>query len=240
MGDNDKAKTFKLDKAISAVIVPGKKSCGHEKSGDAIYIDAKRKILALADGPERNPLASSHFLERFKSAIEEEKLKDLSFEKITGLANSLVHNTKYHDATTFSGVVLSDNSHTGILHAGDSLVFKIKSGSGEITQLSRTNHVLIGRSQKLFQTGTVSVDPDDMIFLATDGFIELSRCYGCSPKEFLSRCITDFSPAALIANILQFLSSIVVRLDDIALIAVCPKALTSIKSRKNANIILKG
>ena len=55
---------------LGAVIRPGRGSVlNHKTCGDSILIDFENNFFAVADSPERNPLASKAFLRKLHSTL---------------------------------------------------------------------------------------------------------------------------------------------------------------------------
>jgi serine/threonine protein phosphatase PrpC len=235
--------TVDIPETLCASVIPK----GTGLSGDALLIDCELGIFAVADGSERNPSASSTFLKRFLQKAEDSGLfadADIPFdeaiEKLVELTHGLLKATDYHDATTFSAIVINRSGVKGaaaLLHTGDSLVFKVSTngeGSTTITQLSRTNHLLIGRSPRLFQAEIISLLPEDRIILATDGVSDLALSTGRSVETFLSETITDITPKEMHHDIMRIVDATAIGLDDIGLLCLHPGALIPTPSNTTA------
>lgn len=235
--------------------------------GDAIFIDLDLGILAVADGPERNPSASSSFLIRLKDAIDgpanigtglrdssKDGFKD-AVDKLAKVTNDLSRDTDYHNATTFSAFIFHLGNEDGgaksgtddiedvkaaILHTGDSMIFKISASTGEVTRLTKTNHFLIGRAPKLFQTETISVNRGDFVLLSTDGLNDLARSRGIVTEEFLTREVSGLGPLEITEKIDSLAKNTKIRLDDIGVICAVPSALISpSKDESSSGIIIE-
>jgi serine/threonine protein phosphatase PrpC len=252
-------KGFEISGVISASLIPGRRRPEkHERSvGDAILIDLEDGILAVADSPDKNPTASSAFLSRFAESVSDSgilKSKDISFDdaidRIVEMINGLLAATPYHDSTTFSAFISGDGRACGkaaILHTGDSLIFKIAKGKDEIcevTQLSRTNHLLVGRAPRLFQTEVIPFGPEEMILLITDGIWDISKSFGLATEKFLSNNIEDFCPNGIIKSIERLVDDSKLITDDIGIICAHPASIDHAglgrTERENGRIILKG
>jgi hypothetical protein len=217
---------------LSAALIPGRKRPINGKHGpvhcaDAILISRDVPLVAVADAPERNPAASSSFLERFADALSTSPIRfaarpvDDSFTAVVSLVTALMKTVDYHDSTTFSAVipVVDRGRLLGIvLHAGDSLILRIERESGAVTQLSRTSHVLVGRAPALFQTEVIPLSPDDLIVLASDGITDLARTRGVVPAALLSAPDSARTPAAVVSYVIDSAADTSVRLDDIAVV----------------------
>ncbi|HOO89480.1 MAG TPA: SpoIIE family protein phosphatase, partial [Syntrophales bacterium] len=193
--------------------------------GDAILLYLGLGILAVADGPERNPFASSLFLKRFSDFIEtsdllsgEDALTNDTFERIVEETNALMRSTGYHENTTFSCLIVGENNMAALLHTGDSLIFLIRDGGKEIVQMSRTNHFMVGRSPNLFQSNFITLRDGDVALLATDGITDLARCHGLSLESFLSKHLDGIRPRGISDNIVASSGTVKVNLDDIGII----------------------
>ncbi len=257
-------KGFEISGVVSASLIPGRRRPQkHQISvGDAILIDIEDGILAVADSPDKNPSASSAFLARFGASVSGSgilKSKDISFseaiDKIIEMTNELLMATPYHDSTTFSAFIMGDGrdeEKAAILHTGDSLIFKIKEDKNEaceVTQLSRTNHYLVGRAPRLFQTEVIPFCPEDMILLITDGIWDISKSFGLATEKFLSNNIESFSPHGILRSIEKLIDSSKLTTDDIGIICAHPASIdhTGLGLEKdgrpdsaNGRIILKG
>lgn len=232
-----KKKEFEISKIISALLIPGRRRPQkHQASvGDAILIDLEEGILAVADSPDKNPSASSAFLARFGVSVSDSgilKSKNIPFgeaiEEIIEMTNELLMATPYHDSTTFSAFIMGDGrdeEKAAILHTGDSLIFKISKGENEaceITQLSRTNHFLVGRAPRLFQTEVIPFYPEDMILLVTDGIWDIARSLGLDTEKFLSNNIEDLNPHQILRSIEKLVDNVKITTDDIGIICAHP------------------
>ena len=230
-------KGFEISRVISASLIPGRRRPQkHQISvGDAILIDLDEGILAVADSPDKNPSASSAFLARFGVSVSDSgilKSKDIPFgeaiEKIVELTNELLMATPYHDSTTFSAFIMGDGrdeEKAAILHTGDSLIFKITKDKNEtckVTQLSRTNHFLVGRAPRLFQTEVLPFYPEDMILLVTDGIWDIARSFGLDTEKFLSDNIEDLNPHHILRDIEKLVDTVKISTDDIGIICAHP------------------
>jgi hypothetical protein len=217
-------KRFELPDIVSATLIPGKQRKG-SSPGDALLLHLGMGILAVADGPERNPSASSIFLERFADFIETSGLlsgeKDLThdtFERIVEETNALMRSTGYHENTTFSALIIGRNNAAALLHTGDSLIFLIRRDGRKIVQMSRTNHFMVGRSPNLFQSEFIVLHEGDVALLATDGITDLARCHGLSLENFLSKHLNGITPRGISDSIVASSGAVEVNLDDLGII----------------------
>ena len=264
-----------IPEVCTASLIPGQSRAINGKfgdsnlgrNGDAVYIDLNLRIFAVADGPERNPSASSNFLKRLKKRLEDsapirEGLCDPSgggfgeaIEMVAKIATDISLNTDYHNATTFSAFVLAprENGESGsdgggrggidaaILHTGDSMIFKISESKEEIVRLTKTNHFLIGRAPRLFQTETIVVCERDVILLCTDGINDLARSRGFATEKFLKDEVVGLGPAGILGKIESLAKDTKIRLDDIGVVSVQVSAAISQskQSKTEPGIILK-
>jgi serine/threonine protein phosphatase PrpC len=237
-------KTFDVPDAVSALLVPGRKKSAFSLSGDSILIDLPRGVLAVADGSERNPSASSAFLRRFALLADDpdflndnSPLTSRDFEKIAGKANDLVRDTTYHENTTFSAFI---GNHEGgaILHTGDSLIFLLHRRNGTIIQLSRSHHLMVGRAPRLSQAEMISVGKGDLMLLATDGLTDLARCHGLLLEPFLRTHVRSRDPQGIVGDLQTCIGSIDVTMDDIGCIAADPSRLRDASRTDGERVIL--
>ncbi len=235
-------RSYDIPGALAAILVSGKNNRG-SCTGDAVLIDLSSGVLAVADGPERNPSASSAFLSRFAKALEGSFTKENSdmderFPRLVQIAHRLMEEATYHECTTFSAVVIGDDKRAAMLHTGDSLIFLIR--DGWLIQLSRTNHFMVGRSARLFQSELVPLRDGDLLFLATDGINEMARFKGMHTEFFLSQMICGSTPAGIAQTIAENAQGIICEHDDIAVLAAHPERITTGgRLEANARIILK-
>ncbi|MBN1572722.1 MAG: hypothetical protein JW984_05930 [Deltaproteobacteria bacterium] len=255
--------TFDIPDVCSASLIPGRSrpingrggDFNAGKIGDSVYIDLNLGIVAVADGPERNPSASSVFIKKLRAAIHgspnfgspprifSESLFKGAFEELVETANVISKGTDYHNATTFSALFtgLRDEGEGGsagrgrcglysaILHTGDSMIFKISAGTGEVSRLTKTNHFLIGRAPRLFQAEFLSeidevIEGGDTVLLSTDGLNDLARSHGITTEDFLAQEIVGLNPRGITRRIGSLAGGAKIRLDDIGLVCLVPGA----------------
>jgi len=242
-----RTQNFELPYILSASLIPSRNRPYEGQAGDALLLDIAMGVMAVADGPERNPRASAMFLDKFVHSLEESGLlvpdgKGLaeSFDDIVSLTNELIKKAQYHESTTFSAFLVGANGIGALLHTGDSMIFLIRDGADDVVQLSRTNHYLIGRSPKLHQAEVVSIKKGDLVLLATDGLTDLARCNGKSTGVFLSQAINNPCPRKIADHILECIDKVEVGLDDIAIISADLDSLKNYISHPAKNrLILK-
>jgi serine/threonine protein phosphatase PrpC len=227
---------FDLADIISAVLIPGTKrpleGCYVDiRSADALLISPVLSILAVADGPERNPIAASSFLKKLDDTLTALPFQpsvgsiEETFSSLVRIVNDLIKTIDYHNSTTFSALMTieQDGIPRGIiLHTGDSLILRIEGNNGKAVQISRTSHVLVGRAPALFQTEIIALDTDDLIVLASDGITDLARTCGLVPAAFLSRAAAGKAPMAVVDEIVSAAGKTDVRLDDITIVCAAP------------------
>lgn len=226
---------YDVPDVLSVLLIPGTEKADWEGIGDAVLVDRGRRIVAVADGPERNPAASSAFLRRFLAGmsdlIEAGKswsFLDSGFENLVSATNLLIRETSYHDGTTFSAVVLGQDNRYAVLHAGDSLIFLLRPSTGEAVQLSRTNHCLVGRTAGLFQAQEASFREDDLFLVASDGLGSLARSSGQGTAAFIGGLLRDCAtPRDMMDSICESARRIGRGLDDIGVVVVKPERLPS-------------
>ncbi|PKN35871.1 MAG: hypothetical protein CVU61_01680 [Deltaproteobacteria bacterium HGW-Deltaproteobacteria-19] len=220
---------------LSVLLIPGTGKADWEGIGDAVLIDGQRRIVAVADGPERNPEASSGFLRRFlvgmTDLMEPGKawsFMDGGFEDLVSATNLLVRETSYHDGTTFSAVVLGQDNRYAVLHAGDSMIFLLRPSTAEVVQISRTNHCMVGRAAGLFQAEEASFREDDLFLVTSDGLTSLARSCGQGPVAFIDGLMRECgTPMDMLESICESARRIDRGLDDIGIVVVKPERLYS-------------
>ena len=216
---------------LSAVLIPGEKrplngSRVDVRSADAFLFSRTIPVIAVADGPERNPIASSSFLRKFDEALVASGIRFSDgpvtdcFDAVVGLVNGLIKTIDYHDSTTFSALIpVTDKNGLCaiVLHTGDSLILRIDRTTGAVTQVSRTSHVLVGRAPALFQTEVIRLSPNDLMVLASDGITDLARTRGVVPAALLTAPDASRTCAAVVSRIVDSAAGTSVRLDDITI-----------------------
>jgi serine/threonine protein phosphatase PrpC len=225
---------------LSAALIPGRKRPLHGKHGDlhssdALLVSRAVPVIAVADGPERNPTASSSFLRKFDDALSASQIRfegrpiAESFAAVVELVTALMKTIDYHDSTTFSALIPVTDGNTPqaiVLHTGDSLILKIETETGGVTQVSRTSHVLVGRAPALFQTEIIPLCPDDLMVLASDGITDLARTHGVVPAALLSYGFPR-APRSVVQRIVDAAAGARVRLDDISIICAVAHELSA-------------
>lgn len=223
---------------LSAALIPGKKrplhgNHGDVHSSDALLLSRAVPVVAVADGPERNPAASSSFLRKFDEALSTSRIRfatapiDESFAAVVELVTALIKTIDYHDSTTFSALIpVADGTRSVgiVLHTGDSLILRIERQTGAVTQLSRTSHVLVGRAPALFQTEIVALSEGELMVLASDGITDLARTKGVVPAALLSVPGEACTCQAVVQRIVDAVAGARVRLDDITIVCAAAAA----------------
>jgi serine/threonine protein phosphatase PrpC len=218
---------------MSVLLIPGSGRQVWEGVGDAIFIDGRRRIVAVADGSERNPSAGAAFLRRFRSGISdvidpqmELILSDEVMGNLASATNLLIRGTSFHDGTTFSAVIVGHDNHFAILHTGDSLIFKLRPSGGAVLQLSQTNHRMVGRTLGLSQVEKASYQPGDILLIASDGLLSLARYHGQGSASFLSDLVKQCAtPVEMMERIRTCAQRITQGLDDIGVVMLEPDRL---------------
>ncbi|NPU85250.1 MAG: SpoIIE family protein phosphatase [Syntrophaceae bacterium] len=219
---------------LSVLLIPGSDKADWEGIGDAVLVDGQRRIVAVADGPARNPEASSAFLKRFRAGMADLmkpgkawSFLDSGFTDLVSATNLLVRETTYHDGTTFSAVVLGEGNRYAVLHAGDSLIFLLTPSTGEVAQISRTNHCLVGRTASLFQAEEASFREEDLFLIASDGLASLARSSGRTTAAFIGGLMRECgTPVDMMESICESARRIDRGLDDIGVVVVKPERLS--------------
>lgn len=175
---------------LGAVIRPGRGSVLNRKAcGDSILIDFENNFFAVADSPERNPLASKAFLRKLHSTLipvlagrednKTTKHEDTDLiDRIVKNTNMVIESTDYNDSTTFTGVIIVCRSGMGkalLLHTGDSLLCHYRHGKMMAEKITTTNHHFVGRVNELYQVMLFDFFTDSRFLLATDGIYDLLR-----------------------------------------------------------------
>jgi len=215
---------------LSVVLVQGSDRTAWATNGDAVLVDGSRGIVAVADGPERNPAASSAFLRRFRTGVSgliepgrAVRFAEGAFDALVEATNLLIRDTAYHDGTTFSAVVVGEDGGAAALHTGDSLIYRLRPAEGTARQLSRTNHCLVGRTLKLFQAEVTAFGEDDLFLVASDGLANLARSCGQDTAPFLEALLAGCAgPAGLTDALGVCAARVTAGRDDIGVVVVRP------------------
>jgi hypothetical protein len=80
------------------------------------------------------------------------------------------------DGCTFTGMLImrQENGLRGLLfHAGDSLLYRVDTGSGSVKRLTENNFWFVGRADRFSQVEEVPLDAPSRLVFATDGFASL-------------------------------------------------------------------
>ncbi len=241
-----------VDDFLSAVLIPGQKrplngNVADVHSADALLVSRAVPVVAVADGPERNPAASSSFLKKFDDALAASPIRFThdpvadSFAAVVELVNTLIKTIDYHDSTTFSALIpVTDGGRPAgiVLHTGDSLILRIDGKTGDVSQISRTSHVLVGRAQKLFQTEIIPIGDNDLIVLASDGITDLARTRGVVPAALLSRGTTAGGCREVVRHVVDSAAETPVRLDDITIVSVAAAGLLAVSGEPSAKRVI--
>lgn len=228
-----------------AVLVPG----GDVSSlcGDALFIDPGRGIFALGDGSEKSPGAAERFLTLFMNRLEEPGLaaekyagnEESRFRAISSMTDEIVGNTDTRESTTFSAVIVKERRAL-VLHTGDSLIYVIHdSGTGpSVIQLSRTCHLMVGRTAGLYQKEVITLHEGDRLILATDGLTDLSRAMGMSPSALLAGVAAGKDPGVITETLVSMYRSTGKTLDDLGVVAAVPEMLDTLLPVHKEKVIL--
>lgn len=157
--------------------------------GDSLLINLARGIFAVADSPEWNPAASGEFLSGFDRRIErliradpelcqQRHGLDPLIDRLVETTNDLIGQIDFRSSTTFTClfVIAGPEKLRGLIfHSGDSCLFKIDLGRKKISQISRTNMDMVGRSKKLSQVELIEINETTRFVICSDGLQALSR-----------------------------------------------------------------
>lgn len=226
---------FEVPGAAGGLVRHGK---GGPWGGDALLMDTKRRLFAVADSPPRAGNASYGFLHAFRRmaarsrAFQPEDLQstddmeDLLF-RVRRETEVLMESIPCEEASTFTGLLLAETKgrHAGLLlHAGDSLLFQFTPGSG-VRQISRTNFWMVGRSRCLFQAEVFPSPPGSLFLLATDGLFDLAFPNPWGMEGCLARTLEETPVEKVPEVLLERYDPQTPTMDDLALVAIRPEGL---------------
>ena len=232
---------FKLAGGVGATVRPGRAGPNGE---DAIFMDLRKGLFAVADGTGRARGASQRFLSRFARMAAGFRGIDWAqthtsdeipeaLRRFKGATESILAETPYGESSTFTGLLLlqCDKGPVAILcHCGDSLLFRFTPETG-IQQVSRTNFWMVGRSKKLYQAEAFPVPPGSIFLLATDGISDLRFTGFGGMKNCLALSIRANPVEAVPGDLLKRYDTSPWPVDDLALITVRPEGLGASQER---------
>ncbi|MGV8081953.1 MAG: SpoIIE family protein phosphatase [Syntrophales bacterium] len=155
--------------------------------GDGILIHPEKAFFAIGDGSDRNPRAVRRVMEGFQRILEaipglradrvyrEEEARILK-ESVLLATAMLIRDLYPSDGCTFTGMLImrQENGLRGLLfHAGDSLLYRVDTGSGTVKRLTENNFWFVGRADRFSQVEEVPLDTPSRLVFATDGFASL-------------------------------------------------------------------
>jgi hypothetical protein len=169
-----------------ARIRPGTAGLHNAVGGDCVLMDFSKGLFAVADSPERQPSASQLFFVKFGKVLQAfsefdpreiypvERLHEIG-KILKERTESLLAGIPYWESCTFTGLLIArtDGGLKGIMmHMGDSFLFQHVPG-GKMTQISKTNFWMVGRSAKLYEFHVMDIPGGATLLLATDGISDL-------------------------------------------------------------------
>lgn len=230
--------SFRFEEAglAGAVVRPGSGS----RCEDAVFMDLKRGVFAVADGAGRSMGASRRLMSRFGELLVRFEGMDWGLSLPAGNSGDHLHRFRdaleqmladipYGDAGTLTALKLlrCEERTTGLLcHCGDSLLFCLDPQSG-LRQVSQTNFWMAGRSKKVYQAEAFPVPQGAVLLLATDGISDL--CF--SGPSGMAACLTETLGASPVEKIpgelLARYDHSLQPVDDVALVAVRPEGVSN-------------
>lgn len=207
--------------------------------GDCALFDFSSGLFAVADGSDRNPSASRHFMATFSktlnqllyypagtilSAREVSKIK----EALSAESERLLCSMPFGTGCTFTGVLLlrtPEGINAILMHTGDSLLITCDLQASHACQITIDNFWLVGRSQRFFQIEIIPVSDSTRLLLATDGLNGIPFPAGTTREGFILSLFETCSPDELPDRILGDAGPPSAGRDDASVIAVNPSAL---------------
>lgn len=219
---------------LGAALRPGNEGQPGMANGDSILMDFQSGFFAVSDSSDRNPSFAGEFLRGIADIVAqipyagaEWVLTDRDCRETAVLlqqrANDTLRDFLSSASCTLTGMlfVKTEQGMQGlVVHTGDSLLF-LYDGS-VVSQVSRTNFWMVGRTTRLFQIGYIPLPTTSRLLFSTDG-LSCLKTSGMKTKEALighlfSSHPTEYVPEAL----LELCSHEQGMQDDLALISMNP------------------
>lgn len=207
--------------------------------GDSVLINFKRRVFAIADGPDWNPSSSKNFLMRFNARVDYSfdhyryiDKNDINKLKIVLIkeTNDLLRETDSRSSTTFSSLIIFPDfkgMKALMFHCGDSYVYRVNIKEKAILQMSHTNMHFVGRSNEISQVEFIGADQNDRFILCTDGHQVLSRNQDYENLELLLLdSITNNDISCVPDMLIDKYGGGLDLYDDISIVAINPDALS--------------
>ncbi len=169
---------FQMHGILGGLLFSGSKSreLSGVGNGDCILLDGAVGVVGVADGSDRSPEASREFLKGFSDRMTE-RLPCSREERIRGFHDSVqgtLDSFRYEDRTTFVCLHSVGDGVLDYICGGDSLLFHLDPRASRIRFRNRANMGFAGRSRQIVDSGRLTFQEGDLVFLATDGVWDLT------------------------------------------------------------------
>jgi hypothetical protein len=228
--------------AARAVIAPGRLTAclftGPEKirsgfgNGDAILLDGRHHVFAVADATERFPSASRILLTRLAEHLAPRA--PTTAEQWLHAINAAYADQSYNHKTTLSCVaVLARRSRSTLFisHGGDSLILVLHRHTGAILFQSSPDMNFAGRCPRLPRVHELTLETGDYtVIIASDGLGDLAH-RRASPAAFIASTLLPltFDQLPRVVSKLRAQLSARANPDDLALVAFDPDRLNTLR-----------
>jgi len=185
---NEHRRSVRCPGFLGARVRAGSTGAPQAGVGDAILLHPGKGFFAVGDGSDRNPRAVRRVMERFVEMLdrlpgplpermyEKKEAADLR-ESVLLAAAMMIRDLYPSDGCTFTGVLLFHTEDSGLrgllFHAGDSLLYRIDTESGEARRLTENNFWFLGRTDRFSQVEEIPLPASSRLLLATDGLATL-------------------------------------------------------------------
>lgn len=207
--------------------------------GDCALFDFSSGLFAVADGSDRDPAASRHFMATFSRTIRQLLRNSaetiLSAREVSNIKEALSAESErllcsmpFGTGCTFTGVLLlrtPEGISAILMHTGDSLLISCDLQASRACQSTVDNFWLVGRSQRFFQIEIIPVSDSTRLLLATDGLSGIPFPAGTTRDGFILSLFETCSPDEVPDRILGNAGPPAAGRDDASVIAVNPSAL---------------
>lgn len=219
---------------LGAALRPGHEGQPGMANGDSILMDFQSGFFAVSDSSDRNPSFAGEFLLSLADIVAqipyvgtEWTLTDRDCREIAVLlqqrANDTLQNFLSSASCTLTGIlfVKTEQGMQGlVVHTGDSLLFLYD--GGVVSQVSRTNFWMVGRTTRLYQAGCIPLPTTSRLLFSTDG-LSCAGALAMKTKEALIGHLFDSHPTEYVPEaLLELCSHEKGMRDDLALISMNP------------------
>lgn len=209
---------------------------------DMFLIDDSHLALVIADVSGKG-IPASLFMMISKILIKNVTTVEKEIDKVLNRVNNMLcdGNETGIFVTAWLGILNLENGKLEFLNAGHNppLVYRKKNNIFENLK-TKPNMVLAAMENMKYQKHEIYLEPEDKIFLYTDGVVEATnaenKAYGEERLERFLNANADLSAKDTIIGIKKDIDNFVgntEQFDDITMLEVCLKKLNPVKKEKN-------